>query len=410
MSGGVKTGINRPIFPTLSGDAENQRLLASVNEVVTAMLSSGALLSRVPPGEILRPQNGTMSLAWGSQNRVDVGASTGVAQLPAIRPELIGQPLYMSKVSPSGVVTVKASGKAADGRSTPLVDGSPTGIQRRAVGLSALQTDGQNWYSTFSVDAAAPVAAASSSGAVGAIQLHDASFGAVGLWQFQGDLLDSSGNGFHATVDQGPLEFEPVAQRTLGVNFNGLRLVGPNATALRMLGDMTLEFFGVMKDAGPVGSGMAISNAATTGIVMSYTGGIDDGASNINYLYQVAFPDVRRLQWFSEHGVGVNDVFTPTNMVMPPPGQIFHCAAVRQSSRVQFYVNGAPYGTLSPSMFAPTDGVNSRLWFGGVSGTGIPTTGNNFALASVKLVPTALNAAAVKGEYNRTLGPYLGYF
>jgi hypothetical protein len=410
--GGVKTDINRPIFPSVGGSPDAQRLVTAVNEVMTALLTSGALLGRVPPGEILRPKNGQVSLAWGQQNRVDVGASTGLAKLPAIRPELIGQPLYLSKLSPSGVVSVKASGKAADGVSTPLVDGSPTGIQRRAAGLSAFMTDGQNWYSTLSADSAAAggVSPASASGAVGVIQLHDTTYNPVGLWQFQGDLNDSSGHGFSASVDAGELGYEVMAQRLLGARFNGLRLSGPSATLLALRNDMTIEFFGSFEDQGPVGSFAAVPAAGTTGIAISYTGGTSDVASDVNYLYQISFPDVRRIQWFSEHDVGVNDTFVPSQMVMPPPGQLFHCAAVRQNSRVQFYLNGAPYGTLSPSLFAPTDGANSRLWFGGVSGTGTPTVGNNFSLASVKLIATGLNADAVRGEYNRTLGPYLGVY
>lgn len=407
MSGGVQSGVKRPIFPTLGGDPNSQRMLASLNEVVSALLNSGAVLGRIPPGEVLRPKSGKLSLAWGIQNRVDVGVSTGVAQLPAIRPELIGIPLYLNKVTPTGTVTIKPSGKATDRIGDPLIDGAAS-ITRTTPGLTTFMTDGQNWYSSNASAQSSSVSSAT--GGVGEIQLHDTTYSPVGLWQFQGDLTDSSGNGHNLAVDAGAADFETMQQRTLGVRFNNLRLVGPNATLLAMRGDMTAEFFGSFEDQGPVGTMLHPPNAATTGIVMSYTGGIDDGGSNINYLYQIAFPDVRRVQWFSEHSTGINDTYVPTQLVMPPPGALFHCAAVRKDSRVQFYLNGKPYGTLSPSLFAPTDGVNSRLWFGGVSGTGIPTTGNNFSLASVKLIATSLSAAAVRGEYNRTLGPFLGQY
>lgn len=385
---------------SLSEDSSIRRL----GEQVRAFLRSSEFLRRLLPGDVKRATTGVaVQLAWEEINRVELTGNSPV-KLPAVRPEMIGRPLYMAKRTGTGIASVMGSADA------PLVDGSASGVARQAVGMSAFVTDGEQWFSMPPVASGSSAAASSSASGVGEIQLHDTTYSPVGLWQFQNSLNDSSGNNFHAAVDAGAAEYSVITQRLMGCRFNGLRLIGPNATLLALRSDMTVEFIGAFEDQGPVGSLLSPPGACTTGIALSYTGGIDDGASNINYLYQVAFPDVRRIQWFSEHDVGVNDTYTPSGLVLPTPGVPFHCAASRINSRVQFYVNGKPYGTLSPSLFAPTDGVTSRLWFGGVSGTGIPTTGNNFSLASVKIIPTGLDAAAVRGEYNRTLGPFLGAY
>lgn len=133
-------GIDRPNFPTKADTPDAQRLLSAINEVVTALLNSGVLLSRATVGDQLRLKNGAVTLAWGSLNRVDVGTATGVAFLPALRPELIGVPLYMTKASPSGTVQVRPSGVG-------LVNGF-SGITKQAAGLSVLVNDGANWWAT----------------------------------------------------------------------------------------------------------------------------------------------------------------------------------------------------------------------------------------------------------------------
>jgi len=139
-------GINRPNFPTSSDTPDGQRLLAAVNELTTALLSSGVLLSRATPGDVLRSRVSTgivapVNLAWGSENRVDVGMGTGVAFLPSIRPEFIGTPLYMTKASPSGTVQIRPSGAGS------LVN-CFSGITKQAAGLSTFLTDGTNWWGT----------------------------------------------------------------------------------------------------------------------------------------------------------------------------------------------------------------------------------------------------------------------
>lgn len=139
-------GINRPSFPTVGSDPQSQRTLTAVNELTTALLSSGVVLSRVDPGGIARPSVatgsvGVLGLEWDSQNRVDVGTVTGIALLPSIKPAFVGRPLYMTKASPSGTVQVRPSGAG-------VLINSFSGITKQTAGLSVFLTDGTGWWAT----------------------------------------------------------------------------------------------------------------------------------------------------------------------------------------------------------------------------------------------------------------------
>lgn len=394
--------MSRENSPVSGSDDQSLRRLG---EQVRRALQDDDFLSRMKPGKIISCATGSLhSLSWSTMNRV-LMTGNGTLQLPPIEPAWIGKPLYVSKQTGTGIATVIGAGQPR-----ARVDSSATGVQLSTAGLRAFMTDGSAWYSEATAAATSVSSSPSVGTGIGEIQLHDLTYNPILLLQFQNLLTDSSGNGFDVAVDAGQAEFATITQRLQGIRFNGLRLVGPNATLLAQRGDMTVEFMAAFEDAGPVGSLFSPPLAIQTGIAISYTGGADDTGSGVNYLYQLGFPDVRRVQWFSEHGVGVNDVYNPSGLTLPLPGNPFHLAASRINSRVQFYLNGKPYGTLSPSMFAPTDGIQSRLWLGGTAGTGPFTTGNGFTIASMKVVATGLDATAIRGEYNRTLGPFLGTF
>lgn len=373
--------------------------LRRLGEQVRAIIASDEFLSRLKVGPIVRAATGAAaSLAWGQQNRVD---GSGVLQLPPMEPKWIGKPLVMSKMTGTGIATVKASGNPA-----PLIDGSPSGIQVTAAGARTFYTDGSNWYSDVQASVASTVAAFSGTG-IGEIGLHDTTYSPVGLWQFQDTLADSSGNGFDVTVDAGTLSFMPLAQRMRGVRLDGLRLTRPYTTLLAIKGDMTIEMMSVLEksDGG--------------GVVIAYTGGADDTSSIYNYQYQISVntgigitPGSRGVSWLSEHGVGVNDLYVPTMLALPPPGEPFHFATSRINNKAQMYLNGKPFGTLSPTLLTPTDGSVAALFIGGTgraSGLTSPVdTVAGMCVTSLKIVPTGLDAAAVKSEYARTLGPFLG--
>lgn len=98
------------------------------------MLGAGFLM-RAQPGDILR--GSVVQLAFGSMNRMLV--PTGVAVLPAIRPQNIGVPLYATKLVASGTTQFLGAGGAA-------VNSVSTGVTRAAVGVQMFWNDGVGWW------------------------------------------------------------------------------------------------------------------------------------------------------------------------------------------------------------------------------------------------------------------------
>lgn len=242
---------------------------------------------------------------------------------------------------------------------------------------------------------------AGATGAAAAIGLHDTTHSPVGLWQFNGTLADTSGNGYDLSVDTGTVTYAAMVPGLVGVRLSSLRLKAAlAANLLRITGNVTVEVL-CQLEADTVGS------AVGTNAFISFTGGQDDSSSTLNYLYHLAFNQGRLPQWFSEHGTGVNDVHTITDQALPPLGQLFHFAAVRAFNIVQLYVNGRPFGPPSSVLTEPTDGSASQLWVGGSGGTS-PVLCSDRVIASLKIIPAALSAAQVKAEFNRTAGKFYG--
>lgn len=248
-----------------------------------------------------------------------------------------------------------------------------------------------------------------STGGVGEILRHDTRFSPVGLWQFNQSLLDESGNGFTLTVDAGTESYVLMDQRLWGIRLDNCRLTRAFNALLHCVSDMTIQMF-LMWEAQPGGFP-----------IISFTGGSSDVSSTLNYNYQIALspngtvsPITDRVpSWFSEHGLGLNDIYTVATaggkaLLLPPPGVLFDLTATRLANVIQFYLNGTPFGPASSALTATDDGSAAQLWFGGIAGTGTASVQTGTVLSSAVIIPFALTAAQVKAEYNRTLGPFLG--
>ncbi len=277
----------------------------------------------------------------------------------------------------------------------PEGDKGPTGDKGATGATGAAGTNGTNGTN-------GATGATGATGTVQSIQLHDTTHSPVGLWQFQGDLTDASGNGFTLSVDAGTPRYDQLCPGLAGVLLQSTRLkAAVGANALRITGDITIEM-------------LVIFAADNTGVqptsapLISFTGGQDDTSSTVNFLYQIAFDPGRLLYWFSEHATGVNDVYQVTSQALPPLRQVLHLAATRTSNVIQFYVNGRAFGAASSALNAPTDGSAAQLWVGGQGGT-TPTLAPDCSLSSLKIVASALSAAQIKAEFNRTLGRFYGY-
>ncbi len=223
------------------------------------------------------------------------------------------------------------------------------------------------------------------------IQLHDTTHSPLGLWQLNGSLLDSSGNGRTLTVETGTSRFTQIAPQLEGFLFDGSTALWYNVAdaALRLLGDMTFECLWILDE--PVASGAFFSHEGSAG---------ETEVNNVLYSWIIStYPT---LQWYSEHAAGVDDAATFT-IGQPTRGQLAHLAVKRESNIVSQFLNGLPYGPASSALVAPTGGSNGKFRLGA-----FPTVRTKGVMCSAKLMNTALSADAIKAEYNRTLGPALG--
>jgi len=82
-------------------------------------------------------------------------------------------------------------------------------------------------------------------GARGTALPHDLTHSPVGLWQFDGDLTDSSGNGFTLSLGAGSTQqFVEMAPGLQGAWFNGTTFYERTSTeaTLQIPGPITIEF------------------------------------------------------------------------------------------------------------------------------------------------------------------------
>jgi hypothetical protein len=233
-------------------------------------------------------------------------------------------------------------------------------------------------------------------GKAGSLQCyHGFDYAPVGLWQLNGNLLDSGPNGFHLSVETGSERYTNVAPGIRGASFDAATKLIYNVTgsALQITGDVTLECIVVA----------SLTTAVQS--VVSYSGNTDVAADN--FLYSIYTNPPGHLEYFWENAGGVNQDF-----LLPiaglPTAQPVHLAAVRSNNVVRFFVNGLPQGSPSSGLTAATGGTAAVFRIGG-SGTTAGESPWNGAVASVKVIASALSAAQVKDEYNRTLGHLYGF-
>jgi len=210
----------------------------------------------------------------------------------------------------------------------------------------------------------------------------------VGLWLFDGDLTDDSGNGFDLTG--APLAYtdEATEWQRGAVTTGAASWTRVHEAALTITGAVTVEVVG------------SFQSVATGNVVATYIAGGE--LESANCLYQVSFDSTGAMAMYWESGAGVDRVVvSPAGVI--PRGLPVHLAWTRSADAaadVNFYVNGVNVG--SGSALAATGGSLSTLYVGGASG------GNYLprlcVLSSLKIIAAELSAAQIEAEFNRTLG------
>ncbi len=134
-----------PNLPTLSSSAEGSRLSNELRRFIDLLLRAGLFLTRNNPGRVLVPAAGyPPSLSWDCVNRIVLTAD-GVVHLPRVAPRYVGVPLYLMKLTPTGILTLRPTGLGLD-RQTACKINSFTDEAISSARLYVLMNDGLHWF------------------------------------------------------------------------------------------------------------------------------------------------------------------------------------------------------------------------------------------------------------------------
>ncbi len=221
------------------------------------------------------------------------------------------------------------------------------------------------------------------------VNVHDLTHAPIGLWQLNETLNDTSGNNRHLVMSAGNTRYTEIypGVRALNLATTNRLNFSTTGTALQRTGDITIEML-LLLYAYPAGLAPLVSYQAS------------GETEATNTLYETGL-NVDQLRWLSESGAGVDATFSVDRL--PALGEICHFATRRSSNVIQNFVNGSLLGSASGTLTTPTGGTSSSFWVGSVSGF-TPAC----AMASLKVVASALTNDEIKAEYNRTLGGLLG--
>jgi hypothetical protein len=205
----------------------------------------------------------------------------------------------------------------------------------------------------------------------------------VGLWNFENDMLDSSGNSFDLTVQAGTERYA-LANGLKGFRFDGSTTIQHNVTetALQIVGDITAEML----------VRYYTYSLASRERLIRY--GAAGDLENANILYSLETnTDATKLNYFCEYDAGVDVEYEVDVGIWIE--ELMHVVVVRDSNKITFYINGEQQGATSTTLTAPTG-----------SSLGIFTVGENQEfegiVCCVKILDTALTAEQVYDEYKRT--------
>lgn len=226
------------------------------------------------------------------------------------------------------------------------------------------------------------------------IRRHDTTFSPVGLWQLNGTLNDTSGNGFNLTVDTGTARYADMMPGFSSLLVNASRFIyNTTGTSLKISGDMTVECLIRYQTPSPT---------TTVNYLVGYAGGSGSGTQADNIQYAINIPSgLMGFTWTQESGSGSATSYALSTRVLTRT-VVHHFAATRTSNVIQFYLNGRAFGVASSALTTPDGGTTSVFRIGG-DGAQNAITGN---IASLKVIASALSASQIAGEFNLTLGSY----
>ena len=214
----------------------------------------------------------------------------------------------------------------------------------------------------------------------------------VGLWLFDDNLNDSSGNGFTLTGTPGYTTIE--RDKQIGAIFGTSAWTRPSRDAsLAITGALTIE---AVIRINFNGSGMGICALGGNG---------SSEALNVAYFPIIGGGGEMSLYW--ESGAGIARQVTSTVGVnLMPYGVPSHLVYTRSSDAlavVNFYVNGVNKFTGSATACTGSTDSTCRLRVGS-DNVGASLIDRGTVFTSLKIIAAELTPAQVVDEYNRVLG------
>lgn len=251
--------------------------------------------------------------------------------------------------------------------------------------------DYEGTYAPESIQSGSAIVVADTGGTK-PIQKLGLEYDPVGLWLFNGNLNDSSGNGFNLA---GSPEYTTTEiDKQIGAIFGTSAWARPSRdAALNITGAVTIEAVISLNFAG-IGMGVCVVGANSS-----------SSADNIAYFALIGSSGEMVMSW--ETGSSVSQtVSSATGVRAIPQGIPSHLVYTRsadETANVNLYVNGINVGSGSKTAATGSTSTGCLLRVG-TNSAGLNPIDKGTVFTSLKIIAAELTPQQVVDEYNRVLG------
>lgn len=216
----------------------------------------------------------------------------------------------------------------------------------------------------------------------------DTTYSPAGLWLFENNLNDSSGNGLNLT---GTVSYTSVKDGHVCARLGGSLSMATSSPTLAITGALTVEC-------------VVLANTSPMFALFSYGSSGDTEPANICYMVRILSSPSRGISILWEYGAGT-DVGLSAGINTMPFGWFTHLAVTRSATNpatTSIYVNGIAVATGSATACTGGNSTSSRFRIGADDLNSLTATASIFS--SFKIIAAELTPAQVVAEYNRVLG------
>lgn len=220
------------------------------------------------------------------------------------------------------------------------------------------------------------------------IQKLGLEYSPAGLWLFENNLNDSSGNGLNLT---GTVSYTSVKDGHVCARLGGSLSMATSSPTLAITGALTVEC-------------VVLANTSPIFTLFSYGSSGDTEPANICYMVRILSSPSLGINLLWEYGAGT-DVGLSAGINTMPFGWFTHLAVTRSATNpatTSIYVNGIAVATGSATACTGGNSTSSRFRIGANDLNSLTATASIFS--SFKIIAAELTPAQVVAEYNRVLG------